>query len=104
MSPVQYTASRSLATFGHKPIELANALVRVALASNTNSATAVLQSLLALSALHRYNVNSQAVELKISAINALSAASRSDISTTEAIQHIAAGMLLCSFEVNIILS
>lgn len=99
---VQHTASKSLAIFGHDPRELGVALIRIALANCgtyiTNSATAVIKSLLAFSALHGQNVHAQAVELKISALGALTAATGSDIGTTEAIQHVAAGMLLCSFE------
>lgn len=75
-------------------------VIRVALASNTKSANTVLQSLLALSALRGQKIHAQAVELKISAIRALTAATGSEIGTTEAIQHVAAGMLLCSFEVS----
>ncbi|GAB1319906.1 Fungal-specific transcription factor domain-containing protein [Madurella fahalii] len=96
----QRTASRSLATFGYGPTELGNVLIRIALGSNKASATAVFQSLLAFSALHRHDVHSQAVELKISALKTLTAASGSDIGTMEAIHHVAAGMLLCSFEIH----
>jgi hypothetical protein len=90
-----------LAIFDRDPKQLCNVLMRIALSeSNTSSSTAVLHSLLALSSLHRYGVQSQAIELKISGINALAKASRSDrIVIGEAIQHIAAGMLLCSFEI-----
>jgi hypothetical protein len=97
---VQCTASRSLTTFGHDPMNVGNILIRMALANNTPSAAAVLQSLLALSSLHRYGLQQQAAELKISALRALAAASKSDIGAMETIQHVAAGMLLCSFEVN----
>lgn len=77
--------------------------MRAARANKSTSATAVLRALLALSSLHRYGVQSQAVELKISSLKALAAASISETSlgVTEVIQHIAAGMLLCSFEVRI---
>lgn len=78
---------------------LGNLLVRMALTSDTASSRAVLQSLLALSSLHRHDVHSQAVELKISAIKSLAAVTGSHIDTAEAMQHVAAGMLLCSFEV-----
>ena len=80
---------------------MGNVLIRIALAGKSPSAAAVRQSLLALSSLHRYGVQTQAVELKISALNALAVASKSDITSQEAVQHVAAGMLLCSFEVNI---
>ncbi|KAF2489314.1 hypothetical protein BU16DRAFT_531638 [Lophium mytilinum] len=96
----QCAASQSLTVFGHNPTNLGNAIIRIALASNTTSATAVLQSLLAFSSLHRHNVQSQATELKISALKALAAASGDHVGTKEAIQHVAAGMLLCSFEIH----
>ncbi|KAI1474606.1 fungal-specific transcription factor domain-containing protein [Daldinia eschscholtzii] len=96
----QYTASQSLAVFGHDPVDLGNLLIRISLASETTSAVAALQSLLALSSLHRHDVHSQAVELKISALKSLAAAAGSHFGITEAAQHVAAGMLLCSFEVH----
>lgn len=74
-------------------------LIRMALVNNAPSTTAVLRSLLALSSLHRSGLQSQAAELKIAALNALSVASNREISAMETIQHVAAGMLLCSFEV-----
>lgn len=97
---VQSTVSQSLTVFGQDTTDVANVLIRMALPSNTPSAAAILRSLLALSSLHRYGLQSQAADLKISAITALAAASCSNIGTKEAIQHVAAGMLLCSFEVN----
>lgn len=42
----------------------------------------------------------KAFELKIAAIEALAAASSGAISSIEAMQHVAAGMLLCSFEIH----
>jgi hypothetical protein len=98
---VQSSAFRCLATFGEDPTKLRNALIRIALASNTPSATAVVQSMLALASLHRDNVHLQAVELKITALNALISAFKGNIGTIEATQHVAAGMLLCSYEVSI---
>jgi hypothetical protein len=77
--------------------------MHVALESNTPSSAAVLRSLLALSSLHRYGVQSQAMELKISSLKALAIASASEGSfgAKEVMQHVAAGMLLCSFEVTL---
>ncbi|KAK4177824.1 fungal-specific transcription factor domain-containing protein [Triangularia setosa] len=95
----QNSASRSLAILGHDGVELGNALIRIALANTSASATAVLHCLLAFSALHRDDVHSQAFELKITALQALAAASAiTPLGTAEAIQHVAAGMILCSFE------
>jgi hypothetical protein len=61
----------------------------------------VFKALLAFSSLHRYGLQSQALELKIAALGRLteiSAAPR--LGAKETIQHTATGMLLCSFEVH----
>lgn len=93
-------ASAFLATFGQHTTTLGNILVRIALQGETPSAAAVLQALLAFSSLHRYGLQSQAVELKNAALGSLSkglAAPSLDAKAT--IQHIATGMLLCSSEI-----
>ncbi|OIW26875.1 hypothetical protein CONLIGDRAFT_620932 [Coniochaeta ligniaria NRRL 30616] len=95
----RHTASKALVTFGHDPTELGSILARIALSSKTVLSTAVLQALLAFSSLHRHGVHPQAVELKIAAIKTLSSASVSHMNATEATQHVAAGMLLSSFEI-----
>ncbi|KAH7383965.1 fungal-specific transcription factor domain-containing protein [Pyrenochaeta sp. MPI-SDFR-AT-0127] len=95
------SASQSLTTLGHDPTALGQALMRIAFASNTPSAAAVFNSLLALSSLHRYGVQTHAFCLKIATIKSLAAAATAtDLSAREVIQHAAAGMLLCSFEVH----
>ena len=74
----------------------------IAIAGNTSSSAAVLQSLLALSSLHRDGVQQQAAIFKVSSLKALAAASnesRDKLGCKEILQHVAAGMLLCSFEV-----
>jgi hypothetical protein len=75
--------------------------MRLALSDDTPSSKAVLRSILALSSLHRHGLQLKAVELKVSSLNALAIASKSKLSIKEVIQHVAAGMLLCSFEVGI---
>lgn len=98
---VQCVASHALTTFGHDPAELGNFLLRLSLSANTPSGTAVLRSLLAFASLHRYGVQSQAAALKISALGTLAAAAQGgDLGTQEAVQHVATGMLLYSFEVH----
>ncbi|KAH8901627.1 hypothetical protein GQ53DRAFT_674862 [Thozetella sp. PMI_491] len=97
----QQNASKSLAVFGHDSMELGNALVRIALADNTESAKAMIQSMLALSSLHGHGLSNQAAELKISALNKLGAASSSSLSKAEAMQHVATNMLLCSYEIHL---
>ncbi|KAL3471255.1 fungal-specific transcription factor domain-containing protein [Aspergillus californicus] len=96
----QTTASRALTTLGPDPVDLCGILMRISLSSPSSSATAVYRALLGFSSLHRYGVQSQAFEFKVSALNALAAASGREIGATEAIQHVAAGMLLCSFEIH----
>jgi hypothetical protein len=73
--------------------------MRVALTGNTPSASAVLYSLLALSSIHRYGITPQSFEFKVRSLKALAAAPKSEWTTVEVVQHVAAGMLLCSFEV-----
>lgn len=92
---------QSLTIFAHNASDLGKVLIRMALGSDTASTMAVQQSILAFSSIHRYNVHSRAAELKISALEVLATASAGHIGTKEATQHIAAGMLLLSFEVNI---
>ncbi|KAL5042601.1 hypothetical protein BDW71DRAFT_144495 [Aspergillus fruticulosus] len=96
---VEYTASRALAVLGHDPISIGSMLISMALMNTSPSSRAVRQALLGLSSLHRYGVQGQAFEFKISAIKSLKAASHTNISAAEALQHVAAGMLLCSFEI-----
>ena len=100
---VQHTASRALAILGHDPTALGNVLIRLALASNTSSAKAVRECLLAFSALHRHSLHAQAMESKIVGLSLLKCniESGSDIDTLAVIQHVAAGMLLLSFEVRV---
>ncbi|KAJ5379882.1 uncharacterized protein N7496_002310 [Penicillium cataractarum] len=74
-------------------------LIRMAVVNNTPSSAAVLRSLLAVASLHRSGLQTQAAELKIAALKALGAASNREIETMETLQHVAAGMLLCSFEI-----
>ncbi|KAI1812662.1 fungal-specific transcription factor domain-containing protein [Poronia punctata] len=95
-----HTASQSLAIHGYSPMDLGQVLVRMALMGSVDSSRAVRLSLLAFSSTHRHHVCTQAVELKISALEALAASSGDQITTEEAIQHVAAGMLLCSVEIH----
>ncbi|KAI1127402.1 fungal-specific transcription factor domain-containing protein [Nemania abortiva] len=94
----QHNASRFLATFGYDPRYVSGMLMRMALADDSPSATAILRSLLAFSSLHCYGHQAQVVELKISAVKALKSASRSLIGAKEGVRHIAATMVLCSIE------
>ncbi|KAF1954602.1 hypothetical protein CC80DRAFT_475863 [Byssothecium circinans] len=99
LSYFEREASRALTTFGRDPKLLKDALMRISLSENSPASTAVLHSLLGLSSLHRYGVNEQAMQLKISSLRALAKASETCFGSAEGVHHIAAGMLLCSFEV-----
>lgn len=95
----QHVAARALATPGQDPADLGNVLLRMSLSSDTHSATAVLRSLLAFSSLHRYGMQSQALELKVSALEALGVSRSANLDKATVIHHVAACMLLYSFEV-----
>ena len=94
-------ASASLATFGQDTTQLGKTLLRISLEGKTASAAALFQALIAFSSLHRYGLQSQAVEAKIAALGSLAQGSfEPSFGAIEAIQHIGTGMLLCSFEVH----
>ncbi|KAJ5272375.1 hypothetical protein N7478_007500 [Penicillium angulare] len=97
-------ASRSLTTFADDPVDIGNLLMRLALVNDPQPATAVLRSIPALSSVHRDGLQSQAADLKISALRALITAPKCDIGSIEAAQHVASVMLLCSFEVSILIT
>ncbi|KAI1305059.1 fungal-specific transcription factor domain-containing protein [Xylaria venustula] len=94
----QHYAYQFLATFGYDPSRVSGMLMRMALADDSPSATAVLRSLLAFSSLHCYGHQSQVVKFKISAVKALKTASSSLITAKEGVRHIGATMILCSIE------
>lgn len=92
-------ASFSLPAFGQDASIIRPAIIRMALSGSTPSATAVLKSALALASLYRDGPQNRAAVLKISALRALSTSANTNIGSAECIQHVATGMLLCSFEV-----
>lgn len=74
----------------------------MALTQDADSGCACFYALLAFSSLHRYGINEDAVQLKIQAIRSLSAAvGEKPLGLAQAAQHVAASMLLGSFEVSI---
>ncbi|KAK7986947.1 hypothetical protein PG988_001935 [Apiospora saccharicola] len=100
-SRIQSVASRSLPTFGQDPVQLGQMLLRIAGAGGgTSFGVAVQQSLLAFASTHRHGVHTRAAEHKIAALKALADISGCEIGTAEAVQHVAAGMLLCSYEMH----
>jgi hypothetical protein len=96
---VETVASYCVATFGRHARDIRNILLRMALSDGSPTTNAVMQSMLAVSSLHRFGPRSQAINLKQSALRTLAESLVTGIDTKEALQHMAAGMLLCTFEV-----
>ncbi|KAF4634342.1 hypothetical protein G7Y89_g3766 [Cudoniella acicularis] len=99
---VQYfesIASKSLTTVKEGAPDLRDVLIRIALSNGAPLSTAVLQSLLAFSSLHRHGLQSHAARLKLSAISALAASARTGVGVHQVISHVATLMLLCCFEI-----
>ncbi|KAI1422128.1 fungal-specific transcription factor domain-containing protein [Xylaria sp. FL1777] len=95
------TAFSTLATISADLAGLRDMLVRMALMNHTIPSRAVLHALLAFSSLHRDGLQLQAAQHKTAAVGALAASAKNGVrSTTEAAQHVAANMLLCSFEIH----
>ncbi|KAH7144323.1 fungal-specific transcription factor domain-containing protein [Dactylonectria estremocensis] len=92
-------ASFSLPTFSPDAAMIRQAIIRMALSGSNPATTAVLKSALALASLYRDGPGNRAAQLKMSALRALSASAYTNIGSAECIQHVAAGILLCSFEV-----
>lgn len=97
MAAVESCVSSSLTTFGEEPI--GSFILRIALSGSTPSVVAVQRAMLALSYLCRYGAGLQAEQLKLSALRALIASAAMGMSSENAVQHVAAGMILCLFEV-----
>lgn len=72
----------------------------MALARDSAPGLALFFALLSFSSLHRSGLHQQAVQLKILALQYLSAPVKGRLSLAEAAQHVAASMLLSAFEVS----
>jgi hypothetical protein len=97
---VYNSAYLSLVTFGVSPSQLRDIIMRMAMADEMVTTSAVLYALLAFSSLRLNGLDQQAISLKISALEFLSASAKKEsLSLAEATQHVAASMLLSSFEV-----
>ncbi|QMW32358.1 hypothetical protein G4B84_007789, partial [Aspergillus flavus NRRL3357] len=97
---VESTASKALATLAHDSPSLGRTILRMALTNDSASSAAVREALLAFASVHRHGLQSQGIEFKVSAIRALGKASHTNIGVAEALQHVAACMLLCAFEIH----
>ncbi|RDW56864.1 hypothetical protein BP5796_12931 [Coleophoma crateriformis] len=96
---VASNAFSSLAIFNQDAADFRSLLIQMALSNSTVSSQAVLFALLAVASQYRDGLQSRAVQFKTAAISALAKSAKNGISsTTEAAQHVAAGMLLCTFD------
>jgi hypothetical protein len=96
---VQFRASRSLGVFDVDRQDFHGLLLRLALSDGSEGSKSVLHSVLAFSSIHRFGLQSEAARLKGKALMALATSLRHGINTNVAMQHIAAQMILCYFEV-----
>ena len=96
---VHNSAYLSLVAFDQNAERIRDVLFRMALSQDTASGP-LFYALLALSSLCRDGVQQQALELKVASLTALSAASQAaSLTPVDAAHHLAACMLLASFEV-----
>ncbi|OAA80551.1 hypothetical protein LEL_00096 [Akanthomyces lecanii RCEF 1005] len=91
-------ASESLTVLGFETSNVLSLVLRMALSVQTPATAAVLQSIFALSALHRDGPNEQSAHLKVRALGALASSATGDINSIAAAQHVVCGLLLCTFE------
>ncbi|KAI3547689.1 hypothetical protein CABS03_10111 [Colletotrichum abscissum] len=90
------TLRPNLSSFSSQP--LGEVLLRIALSEISHAGKALQHALLAFSAQYRYGPVFRAEELKLSALRALSLSAAEGMSAHKAVQHVAAGMVLCMFE------
>lgn len=79
--------------------KLQTILIRIALSKDSPYSNAVLKSLFAFSAIHRYGLHTYADKLKQAALSTLTALTKGGVQDNEVIFHVATLMLLCCFEV-----
>ncbi|CAG9989596.1 unnamed protein product [Clonostachys byssicola] len=93
-------ASNTLATFNQTRSELCGLLFRLALLDTTSSSKCVLWSILALASLDRNGNQYQTMQLKLTAVALLKSTSTDGMDDAEAVRHIAAGMIMTTFEIH----
>lgn len=100
-------AFRALRVFGQDALQVRGLVLKMALSYYSPSADAILQAILALSALHRdgtspcSQVPEQARQLKAAALRALAASATPNLSSDDVARHVVCGMLLCAYEVGV---
>ena len=100
MKTVENVTYTALKVMNYQKKELRDTLLQMALFSSPSMATnALLHSIFAFSLVHKNSRDSRAIEHQAAAVKALQMSAQSQPSYTELCQHVAAGMLLGSFEV-----
>ncbi|KAF5596090.1 hypothetical protein FPANT_4433 [Fusarium pseudoanthophilum] len=98
MSSYRTTSPRI--TFGTTPAGIRDALMRMAMTNSSPSSSALLYALLAYSSLHHHGLSETALKFKVQALHLLSTSvENGELSLVGASQHVAASMVLGSFEV-----
>ncbi|EWZ32224.1 hypothetical protein BFJ63_vAg5329 [Fusarium oxysporum f. sp. narcissi] len=94
-----HLAHLSLVTFSTTTAGIRDTLMRMAMINNSASASALLHALLAYSSLHHHGLSETSLKFKVQALHLLStSAEDGELSLVNASQHVAASMLLGSFE------
>ncbi|KFY80601.1 hypothetical protein V499_00572 [Pseudogymnoascus sp. VKM F-103] len=92
------TAPSTLAIFEPDKNEFLGLLVRLALLDSSPSSSAVLQSALALSSLHRHGLQADVFQFKARSLRTLITSYDHCLESQTVVQHIAACMILCHLE------
>lgn len=96
---VNDVASKTLPIFDRDFNVFRNVVLRLAFSDDSPASKAVLQSLLAVSAMQRYGPSLEADQLKLSALSALKNSNEQGLDGHTGIQQVTAQLLLCAFEV-----
>ncbi|KAH8817329.1 fungal-specific transcription factor domain-containing protein [Xylogone sp. PMI_703] len=91
--------STTMVPFNDRKDRFSDLLLRLCFFDESSSSRAVLRALLALSWVHRNGYHYKNNQLKLQAIADMRSSMSEHLGQTKVMQHIAAGMLLCSFEI-----
>jgi hypothetical protein len=99
------TVMESITPIRRDGTKLWKLLFQLSFSDDSPASMAVLRAMLSLASLYRYGPGEEALRLKVAAINSLRTSMDGKATgTTEIYQHIAVGMLLCAFEVFLLLT
>lgn len=98
-SLVDHIADSTLTICECDGISLRSSISRLALSDSTDASSAVLQAMLAVASVHRDGHQVESFRLQGRALRALKSSVRKGVDDSEIVQHLAANLLLCMFEV-----